>query len=137
MPQYAKIWREKWGKRRAFDTYLPGSLELDDLVSVLVHLDLFLRAVTSILDEEEQERADEPGEGVPFHGRVAPCAREPLRRDEHAGRGRGEAGIESEGGEAEGAVSRGANDEDGMGKGEGGRCYVCETGRGTGKGMGR
>jgi len=101
-------------------------------------LDLFLRAVTSVLDEEEQEGADEPGERVPFHRRVAPCAREPLGRDEHAGCGRGEAGVEGEGGDAEGAVSRGADDEDGMGRGEGGRRYGWKkTGRGIGKGMWR
>jgi len=129
--------RESGEKRRAFNTYLPRTLELDNLVPVLVHLDLFLRAVTPILDEEEQERADEPREGVPFHGRVTPCAREPLRRDEHAGCGRGEAGVECDGGEAEGAVSRGADDEEGMGRGEGGRRCGCETGRGIGKGMWR
>jgi hypothetical protein len=66
------------------DTHLQWALELYDLVPVLVDVDLFLRAVASILYEDEQERADEPGEGVPFHRRVAPCARKSLRRDEHA-----------------------------------------------------
>jgi hypothetical protein len=79
------------------ETHLPRTLELDDLVAVLVDVDLFLRVVTSILDEDEQECADEPGEGVPFHGRVPPCAREPLGREKHAGSGRGRAGVESEG----------------------------------------
>lgn len=74
---------KKKGRGR-WDTHLQWTLEPYDLVPVLVDVDLFLRPVASILDEDEQERADEPGEGVPFHGRVAPCAREPLRRDEHA-----------------------------------------------------
>lgn len=132
---------EKNGEKEgAFITYLPRSFEPDNLVPVLVHLDLSLRAVTSILNEEEQERANEPGEGVPFHRRVAPCAREPrepFARDEHAGCGRGEAGVECEGGDAEGAVSRGADDEDGVGRGEGGRCYGWKTGWVKEKGMWR
>jgi hypothetical protein len=71
-------------KRGSSITHLQWSLELYDLVPVLVDVDLFLRAVASILDEDEQEHTDEPGEGVPFHWRVPPCAGEPLGRDEHA-----------------------------------------------------
>ena len=62
-------------KMRAF-THLPWTLELDDLMAILVNVDFFLQAVASILEEDEQECADEPSKGVPFHRRVSPCARE-------------------------------------------------------------
>ena len=55
---------------------MPWALELDDLVAILVNVDFFLRAMSSILYEDEQEGADEPRKGVPFHGCVSPCARE-------------------------------------------------------------
>jgi hypothetical protein len=42
-------------------THLPGTFEFDDLVAILIDVYLFLQAVSSILDEDEQERADEPG----------------------------------------------------------------------------
>jgi hypothetical protein len=68
-------------------THLPWTLELDDLVAILVNVNFFLQAVSSILEEDEQECADEPSKGVPFHRGVSPCAREAreaLCRDEHA-----------------------------------------------------
>jgi hypothetical protein len=67
--------KKKKRTMRAF-THLPWTLELDDLMAILVNVDFFLQAVSSILYEDEQERADEPRKGVPFHGRVPPCDRE-------------------------------------------------------------
>ena len=70
-----RLARKRKKKLGAF-THLPWTLELDDLMAILVNVYFFLQAVSSILYEDEQERADEPRKGVPFHGRVSPCARE-------------------------------------------------------------
>ena len=72
-------------KKREGITHLPGTLEFDDFVTILIYVDFFLQAVSSVLDEDEQERADEPREGVPLHRCVPPCTRESLCRNEHAG----------------------------------------------------
>ena len=71
-----------------------------------------LRAVSSILDEDEQERTDKPGKRVPFHGRVSLCAQEALCRNEHMGCGEdvGE-GVGMGMGEGGGGVA-GAGEED-------------------------
>jgi len=78
-------WPRKRKKReKSAFTHLPRTLELDDLVALLVYIDFFLRAVSSVLYEDEQEGADEPRKRVPFHWCVSPCAREALCRYEHA-----------------------------------------------------
>jgi hypothetical protein len=123
-------------------------------MAILVNVDFFLQAVSSILDEDEQEGADEPRKGVPFHRRVPPCAREAreaLCRDEHAGcgegvgvgvgvgmgMGEGGGGGGGGGGEAKrGSRSNVVEDEEGRwgrggcGCGESGRCAGSGTERG-------
>ena len=56
-------------------------------MAILVDMDFFIQAVSSVLNEDEQESADKPSDGVPFHRRVSPCARQSLGRNEHAGCG--------------------------------------------------
>jgi hypothetical protein len=50
-----------------------GPIKLDGLVSILIDVDLFLRMVTPVLDDDEQKCTDEPREGVLLHWSVAPC----------------------------------------------------------------
>lgn len=107
-------------------------------MAILVDVYFLFQAMSSILDEDEQEGADEPRKGVPFHGGVSPCAREAgeaLRRDEHAGcgvdedmgMGEGGGGGGGGGGEAKrGAVSNVVEDEGG---GRQGREGCGESGR--------
>lgn len=107
-------------------------------MAILVDVDFLLQTVSSVLDEDEQEGADEPGKGVPFHGSVSPCAREAreaLRRDKHAGcrvgedvgMGEGGGGGGGGGGEAKrGAVSNVVEDGEG---GRQGREGCSESGR--------
>jgi hypothetical protein len=110
-------------------------------VAILVNVDFLLQAMSSILDEDEQERANEPGKRVPFHRRVSPCAREALCRNEHAGSGEdvdvgmgtGEGGGGGGGGGGEskrGARSNVVEDEEGRARGR-------ESGRGVGMGIER
>lgn len=40
--------------------YLPRPSELDDLVSILVDENLFIRMISPVLDDDEQKGADEP-----------------------------------------------------------------------------
>ena len=144
--KWGSITRRDWLKKNNNGgiTHLPGTLELDDLVAILVNVYFLLQAVSSILDEDEQERADEPGKRVPFHRRVSPCAREALCRNEHAGcgedvgegvgMGMGEGG--GGGGGGGGESKRGASSnvvEDEEGRGREGRA----SGRGGGLGIER
>lgn len=66
-------------------TDLPWPFKLDDLMPILINMDLFLRVMAPVLDEDEQQGTDEPGERVPFHGCVTPCGRQTFGRKEHSG----------------------------------------------------
>jgi hypothetical protein len=51
--------RKDTGRRKGY-TDLPRPFKLDDLVSILVDVNLFLRMVSPVLDDDEQEGTDEP-----------------------------------------------------------------------------
>ena len=64
-------------ERQRRGTYVPGTLELDDLVAVLVEDDLTRGGSFAVLDDDEEEGAGSDGERVPLCGCVLPCLDEP------------------------------------------------------------
>ena len=64
-------------ERQRRGTYVPGTLELDNLVAVLVEDDLTRGGSFAVLDDDEEEGAGSDGERVPLCGSVLPCLDEP------------------------------------------------------------